>query len=455
MDEMRIMDEAEMLALAGRREEALARLKLVKRKSMRERRLMLEGTCLIASDPARAAEAFSKIPEGSPFKQAADLNRGIAESLADKPEARQTLETTIGTMPEEATRAKAGRMTYRAGRALAHLALATLLQKKNEDAEAIPHLEECLKMEGELAAAGANPHRARLDLAYCRMREGIFDERSWELHESRWCSVPKAMDPPRGEGNPDGRTVMVYAEQGMGDNIQFARYLRPLRERAAKVILVTHKNLKGVLSHLADETAADGENHQPYDLHMPIMSLPHALGVGSDISRWNEPYIAPERKLAEEWKKRLPKGRKAGVVWSGGRRTSGEKEVREKMERRNCPRSLLLDSIPEGFEKISLQMPPENAPGTHDPMGAARDYADTAAIISHLDFVAGVDTSVIHLAAAMGKPTMMLSRKDACWRWGKSGSDTPWYPSMKIFRQEREDDWETPAKELKRHLAKI
>ena len=179
------------------------------------------------------------------------------------------------------------------------------------------------------------------------------------------------------------------------------------------------------------------------------MSLPHLLGIGPET--WDAPYLKPSEKKAEEWEARLPHGRKIGLVWEGGRRTSGD-EVERKMLRRDLPRDPLLGAIPEGFVKISLQMPHGSVPGAHDPTGRIRDYHDTAAIISHLELVVSPDTSVAHLAAAMGKPTLMPSRKDACWRWGKSTGPTPWYPSMKIFRQEEKDDWTLPLGSLRKEL---
>ena len=434
----KLLDDAERLVLAGKREEALpALLKLAKMNFEKDRCLMLLGSCLLGSDPRRAAELFAMVPGHSPLHPVALLDRGIAESLAGLPDGIGTLERALRIMPHAPAGRREGRMLYSWSMEAARLALATALQKEGRDGEAIPYLERC-----------GGP-RSRLDLAYCRMREGIFDVRSWELHESRLGLLPGYLDPPKTEGSPDGKTVMVYAEQGMGDNIQFARYLGPLRERAGKTILVTREPLKEIFADLADEVVAEGEPHSPYDMRLPVMSLPHLLGLGREM--WRGPYLKPSKKKADEWRERLPPGRKVGIVWKGGRRTSGD-EVERKMRRRDLPKDPLLDAIPDGFVKISLQLPTETAPGTHDPTGGIRDYHDTAAIISHLELVVSPDTSVAHLAAAMGRTTLMPSRKDACWRWGKSTETTPWYPSMRIFRQEEKDDWTVPLRNLRAEL---
>lgn len=154
--------------------------------------------------------------------------------------------------------------------------------------------------------------------------------------------------------------------------------------------------------------------------------------------------------MAKKWAEKLPAGSKVGIVWKGNPRKGENKEIQDKMLRRNIPLHDLVESIPGNFKIISLQKDGgETHPRVQDPMDEAKDYHDTAAIVENLDLVVGVDTSVIHLAGAMGKPTVMLSRKDACWRWGK-GSETPWYPSMIILRQEKMEDWESVLDRLRK-----
>lgn len=451
MRNQKLLDEAERLLLDGRKEEALPiLLKLSKMNFEKDRCLMAAATCLVSSDPEQAASLFARIPQHSPLHAVATLNRGICEGILGLEEAAETLKKNLLLTPETHAVHREGKISYSWNRTMVHHALATILQKTGRDAEAIEHLEKAL---GRLEP-GTDPHRIRLDLAYARMREGIFDERSWLLHESRLHKIPGLLDPPANTVDPEGKTVMVYAEQGMGDNIQFARYLRPLRDKARKVVLVTHEPLREIFIPLADEVVTTGEPHPPHDIHLPIMSLPHLLKIGSDIDKWNEPYVRPSSRKIEDWGNRLPPGRKVGIVWKGGKRTTGD-EIARKMDRRDLPKEALLAAIPEGFVKISLQIPRESVPGMHDPTGDVRDYHDTAAIISHLEVVVSPDTSVAHLAAAMGKPTLVPSRKDACWRWGKSTGETPWYPNMKIFRQERMLDWNEPLRRLREHLEKI
>lgn len=426
----KLINEAERLLSSGKFQEALGIfLGLLKVRFCEDRCFLGVGLCLLKSDPVRAASFFGKVSASSKLYPVAIFHRGLCESLCGDERASETLLEALRVAPESL-------------RGRVHVALGTLFQKLFRDDEAIVHLELALKF------GGVDVEGTSLDLAYARMRSGKFDERSWFLHESRWRRVPSVLNPPAFYGDPAGKTVLVVAEQGMGDNIQFARYLPVLRERAGRVILVTHDVLKGIFKHLADEVVGFGESHSAYDLHMSIMSLPYFLDIGSDIARYNSPYIFAD----DRWASRLPSGRKVGVVWSGGIRVGGNEEIRLKMERRNIDAELLLSAIPDDFQIVSLQLPSAGVSGVCDIMGLVKDYADTAGIIQHLDFVVGVDTSVIHLAGAMGKKTFMLSRRDACWRWGKEDY-TPWYPTMRIFRQDSVGDWDVPLEMLRDALA--
>lgn len=407
-------------------------------------RLILEGARLMGLGRHREAIAQLARVGRSPLKKHALLKEGIARSLLEDPQALQTLRYCLEITPDTPETIALAGTRHTISRFKVHLALATILQKQLLDADAIPHLEECLRREHESDPDSVG--RTRLDLAYARMREGLFDERSWLLHENRWSKIPKTLDPPVRFADPKGKTVMVYGEQGFGDNIQFARYLKGLKEMGAgKTILVTRRELKRLFSEQpwTDEVAESGEPHPPYDLHLPIMSLPHLLGIGGDLERYSEPYVAPNTGLATRWKTKLPAGTKIGIAWKGSPRNDEPEEIRKKMERRNVPLHQLLKSIPEEMQVISLQKDnKETHPRIHDPMPETTDYLDTAAIVANLDIVACVDTSVAHLGASMGKPTIMLSRRDSCWRWGKDEKTAPrWYPSMTIIRQETPGDW--------------
>lgn len=407
-----------------------------------DRALMLIGLCELARTPSTAAKVLSLVPETSRFKSVALLNEGIALSVAGLPNASETLERAL-RQTRGTREVGTGLMKYKTSCAKVHFALAQHLQKLLDDRGAILHLEDCLRLQEEMKWSGIDPDHVRLDLAYARMREGIFDERSWLLHESRWFRVPKRKDPPTNFSDPNGSTVLVHMEQGMGDNIQFVRFMKILKEKGAKTVLKARRPLLSLMSRMpfVDQAIDEDLPDPPHDLHLHTMSLPHLLKIGSKTGRCSEPYIHPDPELVKEWSGRLPDGPKVGIVWKGNPRKGEDQEIQKKMQRRNIPLPELVAGIPDKFKIISLQKDSsETHPRVHDPMDEVKDYHDTSAIVENLDLVVGADTSVIHLAAAMGKPTVMLSRKDACWRWGK-GSETPWYPTMKILRQEETGDW--------------
>lgn len=403
-----------------------------------------------------AARTLGRVGE-SALKKHALLREGIARDLAGEPGAAETLLKCLAATPEDPETIHAAGTALSTSRFNVHLAIATVLQKQLLDGEAIHHLEECLRREHETDPTTIG--RTRLDLAYARMREGSFDERSWALHESRWSKIPKSLDPPMRFGDPTGKTVMVYGEQGFGDTIQFSRYVRALKEHGAKkTILVVRRELKRLFSEQswADEVVESGEPHSPYELHLPVMSLPHALGIGGNLERYSEPHLAPNPRLAEEWNRRLPPGPRIGIAWRGNPRKNEPEEIRKRMERRNVPLHDLLAAIPENAQIISLQKENgESHPRVHDPMPDAADYLDTAAIVANLDAVVCVDTSVAHLGASMGKPTIVLSRRDSCWRWGDDErTATRWYPSMTLIRQETVGDWGPALRRLGRRLGR-
>jgi hypothetical protein len=187
----------------------------------------------------------------------------------------------------------------------------------------------------------------------------------------------------------------------------------------------------------------------PHDLQSPFFSLPRAFGTTIRTVP-NAPYITADSTLAAAWAARLPQdGLRAGLVWAGQARPwlQGFTSVDR---RRSADLAAFAPLAPvRGVRFVSLQAgtaaaqgqePPQGMELT-DPMEAVRDFADTAAIIANLDVVISVDTSVAHLAGAMGKPVFLLDRYDNCWRWLHGRNDTPWYPSMTIFRQPRPGDW--------------
>ena len=200
---------------------------------------------------------------------------------------------------------------------------------------------------------------------------------------------------------------------------------------------------------------AHGEALPAFDLHTPLLSLPWVLGLTLEAVP-SGAYLWPDAALAADWRSRLAiaTGLRVGLAWAGSHTVANAAIDR----RRSVPPAHLapLFQVP-GISFVSLQKDGPPMPAEFpliDPMPAVRDFADTAAIIANLDLVITVDTAVAHLAAAFGKPVWMLNRFDSCWRWFTGRRDSPWYPSMRIYRQPAPGDWESVIAELARDLSR-
>lgn len=299
---------------------------------------------------------------------------------------------------------------------------------------------------------------ADLNLGILLLLRGNLPE-GWPRYESRW-SMPGVAEKrpkfkqPEWEGDPlSGRTLLVYSEQGMGDNLQFVRYLPLLRERYpdSKIYFWCLPPLYRLFRSCAETwgiealppTVAGGL--PPIDLQIALLSLPYRMGTELSSIPANVPYIWPESGLVEKWSSRLAElpGKKVGVVWA-----SGEIYAFHKFRTVRLKQLEPLLNTP-GISWVSLQkgsgaeqIVSEGLSGKIvNLMDEVEDFADTAAIMAGLDLVVSVDTSVPHLAGAMGVPVWLLDRFDTDWRWLLDRADSPWYPTMRIFRQTSFGDW--------------
>ena len=280
------------------------------------------------------------------------------------------------------------------------------------------------------------------NLAGLLLLTGRFAE-GWPLYESR-LRVPGAPPPrftvPQWRGEPLGdRTLLVHAEQGAGDTILACRYLKRLAARA-RVVFEVPAGLHRLVKCSAEgaELVTRGAALPDFDLHCPLMSLPLACGTASDSMPAETPYLVAEPDLVAAWRQRLAAlpGRRVGVVWAGNPDYADD-------HRRSIPAALLapLAGI-EGISFISLQKPAMPAAlELADWTAELADFADTAALIEALDLVVGVDTAVIHLAGALGRPVWLLNRCDPHFLWQLGRDDSPWYPSLRQFRQPAPGDW--------------
>jgi tetratricopeptide (TPR) repeat protein len=317
--------------------------------------------------------------------------------------------------------------------------------------------DESLAAYDRSVAIGANDPRIKVNRAIALLHAGRWED-GWRDYESRfnqpgYVAASDAPALPAIEANMrlDGQRVLIWHEEGFGDTLQFARYLPILVGMGATVTAMVPAPLTRLLLGIEGVTViqAGAGVSPPHDLQSPFFSLPRAFGTTIRTVP-NAPYITADSTLAAAWAARLPQdGLRAGLVWAGQARPwlQGFTSVDR---RRSADLAAFAPLAPvRGVRFVSLQAgtaaaqgqePPQGMELT-DPMEAVRDFADTAAIIANLDVVISVDTSVAHLAGAMGKPVFLLDRYDNCWRWLHGRNDTPWYPSMTIFRQPRPGDW--------------
>ena len=284
---------------------------------------------------------------------------------------------------------------------------------------------------------------------------------AWAEYEWRLRLPGQAPEPPAPllpslatPGDRVGATVLLTHEGGFGDTMQFARYVPLLRARGAKLVLAVPAALARLLAPLAPVLAPDGPPPR-VDFHCPFSSLPRVFATTPETVPASVPYLAADPAQAAAWRARLAAcgpGLRVGLVWAGQARPwlPGFTTVDQ---RRSAGLAAFAPLAAIPFVRfVSLQAGPAAAeaaappPGLAlwDPMAEAADFADTAAIVAGLDLVISVDTAVVHLAGALGKPVFLLDRYDNCWRWLSGRQDSPWYPRLRIFRQDRLGDWTGP-----------
>jgi len=316
----------------------------------------------------------------------------------------------------------------------ARINLGTCYQELMQPQQAIAVYQEALALDPQHPGAHWN-------LALSLLSVGDF-ERGWREYEWRFPPDPRLrLDAPRWDGGPlAGLTILIECEQGLGDTLQFVRYATLVAERGATVLLQCQSaTLKPLLARVAGVAAvfAQGEALPPFHCRAPLISLPRIFGTTLERLPDEVPYLGPDPLRAAAWRLKLPPGAalKVGLVWRGG----------PLPRNRACPFEELapLAGV-AGVAWYSLQLGerplPELLPAL-DLSGQIGDFGDSAAIIANLDLVLSVDTATAHLAGGMGVPVWTLLPHACDWRWLAQRSDSPWYPSMRLFRQERPGDW--------------
>ena len=344
----------------------------------------------------------------------------------------------LGRPAESATACRAALAL--APTAAAHNNLGNALKAMGHVAEAGPRYAAALALAPEDPLIRLNHALALLTLG--RFEEG-WEEYEWRWRKSSFTSPRRSFTAPLWDGSPlAGRTILVHAEQGLGDTLQFARYL-PLVAASAGRLLVECQSpsLRPLLERIPGVAAvfAMGEELPPFDLQVPLLSLPRLCGTTLETIPAQLPYLEPDPARLSLWGERLAQlgGVRVGLAWAGKPNPDPF---------RSCTLNALapLWEVPcVTFYSLQPGCSPGDADGLElvDLTAQINDFADTAALIAHLDLVISIDTSVAHLAGALGKPVWLMLPKAGDWRWLTERPDSPWYPTMRIFRQKRQGEW--------------
>jgi tetratricopeptide (TPR) repeat protein len=370
---------------------------------------------------------------------------------------------------------------------LAHNYLGTLLEKKNhwsaaeaayatavslspDFAEAYSNLGNLQAREMRLEEAEANYRKAILlksdqveahhNLGLLLLLKGEFDE-GWREYHWRWQTKEgkrylRSFEQPEWRGEDiKGKKILVHAEQGFGDTLQFVRYMEQLERLGASVIFEAPRPLERLLKTCngIDCLISRGEPIPAFDFHVPLLNIPGQLGTELNNIPAHIPYLHSTAELNDKWQGLLAElgdGYRVGIAWAGSAKHAND-------QCRSIPaQELALLSELKGIHWISLYKPtpgysvskPEGYLKLIDWTRELHDYADTAALVDRLDLVVAVDTSVAHLAGALGKPVLILLPFVPDWRWLLEGERSPWYPTAELIRQGRNEEWSDVLKKV-------
>jgi len=332
-----------------------------------------------------------------------------------------------------------------------------VLQAQGRLAEAVDWFTQALERAPELGAVHMN-------YALASLQRGDF-ARGWTEYEWRFrCREHPilAQGMPPWDGSPlHGRSILLWAEQGLGDSIQFIRYAPAVAQRGGRVIVTCPRLLERILATCPGvaQVIPEGTPQLDFACHAALMSLPRIFGTALDTIPSDVPYLAADPALATQWRDELARfdGFKIGIAWQGN---PDHKKDRHRSFR--LARFELLAGVPgiklfslqkglgtEQLEELSGRFPVTDLGGRLD------DFMDTAALVQNLDLVITPDTSLAHLAGALGVPVWVPIPFAPDWRWLLDREDTPWYPSMRLFRQRRWGDWDDVFSRMAQELSEV
>jgi tetratricopeptide (TPR) repeat protein len=336
--------------------------------------------------------------------------------------------------------------------------------------EAHAHYEHAIALKPDYADAHWNQ-------SLLWLLQGDF-ERGWPAYEWRWRCRRTMPQPTFSEavwdGSPlDGRTILLYSEQGLGDMLHFVRYAPLVKAQGGRVIVQCQRSLLAILESCSgiDQLIAQGEPPPKFDVQAALMSLPLILGTRFENIPSDVPYLAADAGLIEHWRRQLAplRGFRVGIAWQGNTRHAWDRHRSARLED-FAPLAAVpgvqLISLQKGAAGEKVQTPKSKVQGRGgEPFEAisfgglidelSGSFMDTAAIIANLDLVVSVDTSVGHLAGALAAPIWLALNYSADWRWLVDRDDTPWYPTMRLFRQQQPGDWPGVFRHIAEELRRL
>jgi hypothetical protein len=338
-------------------------------------------------------------------------------------------------------------------------------------------LDESIIYSDKLLEMIPSDPQAMLCKSLVLLKKGEY-EPGWLLYESRWrfpghhnIELPKDRPLWKGEESLSGKSILLLPEQGLGDIIQFCRYTKMISDQGARVVLCAPKQLLQLFKRLAgvDELIEFPGTYPSTDFYCPLLTLPLAFKTRLDNIPFRDSYLSADPGKADFWRLKMTGKRlKVGLVWNGGLRPD-RPDLWMLNERRNISLKIISDSlsaVDADFYSLQKGEPAESEIKGREaalwPNGnffnfssELKDFSDTAALIANLDLVICVDTSTAHLAAALGKPTWILNRFDACWRWLTGRTDSPWYASVKLYFQAEDREWEPVLANVRQDLQQL
>jgi tetratricopeptide (TPR) repeat protein len=397
-------------------------------------------------EPEKAVAHYKQVPDGDPEFTDAYNNLGLALlSLGRHEEAIQSIARTLALKPHVAE---------------AYCNMGAVLHALNRVPEACAAYQKALELKPDLP-------KARINLGMIQLLSGDFAN-GWKNYELRWDDAPlhrREFTQPQWQGEPlDGRRILLHAEQGLGDTLQFLRYVPMVQAAGGVVILEVQDRLRTLAAELPGvaQVVSTGAPLPEFDCHCPLLSLPAAFGTTLESVPASIPYLkVPQAAIAKAADFPWPEdGLRIGILWAGN-----PVFPNDRCRFRSAPIEVFRPLLElEGAHLFSLQVGehagelfefPEFARRVVDLSPLVADMSDTAAQIARLDLVVMVDTSVSHLAGALGVPVWVLTPFTPDWRWLQKREDTPWYPSMRLFRQPHPGDWASVVEAMMADLKKL